>query len=158
MVVYEGFVARVRYPRDNSGAPLLFAKGIFRRYFYHLDGYPSGCLYISEDNSNTKESLTSVYKDFINAGQMVWYPASGAPCFLLMGMGIHTGFRVNNCDRGFIHIPEELKGIVTAEGLTDVFKKIISPEMSFLLTCDGSPWWMSTRRTALINWCSMPIR
>lgn len=80
---------------------------------------------------------------------MGWYPASGAPCFLLMGMGIHIGFRVNNCDRGFIHIPEELKGIVTAEGLTDVFKKIVSPEMSFLLTCDRSPWWMSTRRTSL---------
>lgn len=133
-----------RVPVSGSDSGILHAEGIFFRKRYCLDG-KTGSLYIPKEMKKdvSEEKLLNVFMAlFGKYSNFAYHGVSGYDSKVLLaeGAGVHIRYRVDNCERGFFHVPEKLKTVLTAEKLTDIVKdSCAGQEMSFILYCDGFP-------------------
>lgn len=145
-----GRVYRIIFRRNTPNRGVLFAEGAFVRKNYEA----SGCLYLPEEMKDvlTEEELAKIFQKRAAECRnftVIRYPGyTSTPILFAGGMGVHIPYRVDNRELGFLHVPEEMMKILTAEELTKNVKAIVNQEKNFLrYRGDGSPCSPKTKLT-----------
>lgn len=90
------------------------------------------------------DSKTTVWHSSYKSGYDV-------PLFFLSGTGVHIPYHIDNCERGFLYVPDKLKKFVTADNLTSIVKELVNRNLNFVLCRDGFP---CTPETKLADICT----